>query len=67
MNEQEREIAKLLGEAWNKFLRLEQTHPCHKHDFSDGIHKCQDVLIHRIVQRDYPADFPTYEREDAHA
>lgn len=60
MNEQEREIMALLVSAWNKFQVMEQTHPDHKRDFADGIHKCQDQIIHRVVQMDYPKDFPTH-------
>lgn len=58
MTEEEREVMNALILAWNKFLELEKTHPSHNKDFGDGIHKCQDVLIHKIVQRDYPEDFP---------
>ena len=61
MNIDEREVMELLKEAWNKFQALDQTHPDHKRDFADGIHKCQEQIIHRVVQRDYPNDFPTYE------
>lgn len=50
----------LLVSAWNKFQVMEQTHPDHKRDFADGIHKCQDQIIYRVVQRDYPKDFPTH-------
>ena len=60
MNEQEREIMALLVSAWNKFQVMEQIHHDHKRDFADGIHKCQDQIIYRVVQRDYPSDFPTY-------
>lgn len=60
MNEQEREIMALLVSAWNKFQVMEQTHHDHKRDFADGIHKCQDQIIYRVVQRDYPKDFPTH-------
>lgn len=63
MSEEEREIMRLLAEAWNKFKKLHKTHPSHIIDFCNSIHKCQDTLIHRIVQRDYPIDFPTYEDE----
>lgn len=51
--------------AWTAFLKLEETHPSHNRDFSDGIHKCQDILIHRIVQRDYPETFPTYSKRES--
>ena len=56
----EKEIMDSLVHAWNLFVKLEKTHPSHNKDFADGIHKCQDILMHRIVQRDYPDVFPTY-------
>lgn len=55
----EEEIMNHLVEAWDKFTKLEQTHPSHLSDFADGIHRCQDIIINRIVQRDYPETFPT--------
>ena len=54
-------VSDLLVKAVGAFRKLPQTHPCMDRDFTDGIHKCQDVLIHKIVQRDYPDEFPTYE------
>ena len=56
----EKEIMDALVKAVNCFRKLTETHPCHQKDFVDGIHKCQDVIIHRIVQRDYPNEFPVY-------
>ena len=56
----EEEIMNHLVEASNLFNKLEQTHPSNIIDFVDGIHKCQDVIMHRIVQRDYPEEFPSY-------
>lgn len=55
---EEKKIGDLLVEACNLMLKLESTHPCHEEDFADGIHKCQDVLIHRVIQRDYPDTYP---------
>lgn len=60
MNANEKEVMELLVKAWSKFQAIAQTHPDHKKDFADGIHKCQDQIIHRVVQRDYPKDFPTH-------
>lgn len=57
---EEKELMEHLAEATRIFNKLNKTHPCHNKDFTDGIHKCQDVIIHRIVQRDYPSTFPTY-------
>lgn len=58
MTEEERAIMNLLIEAYKRFLKLDATHQSHIKDFADGIHRCQDQIIHRIVQRDYPDDFP---------
>ena len=33
-----------------------------KYDFVDGIHKCQNVIMHRVLQREYPKEFPSYGR-----
>lgn len=55
----EEKITDLLREINNLFVTLEKTHPSHKKDFSDGLHKCQDIINHRIVQRDYPDYFST--------
>lgn len=60
MNEEEALVMASLVKAWNDFLKLETTHPSHNADFSNAIHKCQDILIHKIVQRDYPHSFPTH-------
>lgn len=60
--EDEKEIMDLLVEAYNKFVKLEQTHPTHNREFTDGIHKCQDILGHRILQRDYSEYYPTYKK-----
>lgn len=60
MTPEEREIMDLLALAWNTFVLLPVTHPNHTDDFADGIHRAQDVIINKIVQRDYPDDFPTH-------
>lgn len=57
----EKDIMDHLIKAYAGLCTLVVTHPSHVKDFADGIHKCQDVIIHRIVQRDYPITFPTYE------
>ncbi len=59
----EKQIMDHLVRAMNLFEELETTHVCHKNDFIEGIHKCQNVLIHRIVQRDYPHEFPVRRRK----
>lgn len=54
---EENEIMNLLTEAHNKFMKLKQVHPNNPIDWVNGIHKCQDVLINRVVCRDYPNYF----------
>jgi len=54
----EEEIMNHLIDAFNLFAKLGQTHPSSLSDFVNGIHKCQDAIICRIVQRDYPEQFP---------
>ncbi|ASV43438.1 hypothetical protein [Vibrio phage JSF12] len=63
-SEEEALIMHLLAEAWNAFCKIESTHPCHTKDFADGIHQCQDILIHKMVQREYPGTFPTYKKNE---
>lgn len=54
----EKEINLKLIEIWNLFVKLEKTHPAHDKDFSDGIHKCQYVIMHKILQRTRPKEYP---------
>lgn len=62
MKKIEKDIMKALVLAVNLFRKLKTTHPCHEKDFVNGIHKCQNVIMHKIIQRDYPKDFPTYKK-----
>lgn len=59
-NEQEAWLA--LAKAWGHFVQLEQTHISHVKDFTDAIHKCQDILGHRVLQRQYPGSYAAYDR-----
>lgn len=62
-NKDEKRIINLLVQATNIFFKLNHGHPSHIMDFVDGIHKCQNVIMHRILQRDYPKEFPTYQND----
>lgn len=53
-----------LVDAYNKFVKLKTTHPSEKDDFIDGIHECQQVLMNRVLRRDYPLGFPSYPKEN---
>lgn len=63
MTPEEKEILDLLGEAWNKYVKLKPTHPMDKEEFCAGIHMAQKTLSMRILRRDYPDIYPTYEDE----
>ncbi len=56
---QEEKIMNLLVKAHNEFLEIKQTHPSDINEWVDGIHRCQNILILRIMRRDYPKDFKT--------
>jgi len=60
----EKEIIDLLVLAWNKFIRLDEQHPCDKSEFMDAIHKAQQLIMIRDARRNNPEIFPIYEREN---
>lgn len=60
--EHEQEIQAHLIAAWNIFCKLEKTHPSEAVDFMNAIHAAQDILGSRVLRRDYPNDFATYEQ-----
>lgn len=53
--EDEQEIMNLLVKAHELFLDINENKG--DGDWLAGIHKCQDVLIRRVVTRDYPNYF----------
>lgn len=57
--EQEEKIMILLVEAHKLMTELEPTHPSDILEWTDGVHKCQNVLTNRLVRRDYPWYFKT--------
>ena len=59
--DQERLVTNNLVTAWNEFLKLPQTHTSENEDFNRGIHLCQQTILMRILRRDYPDFYPTYE------
>jgi len=54
---QEKEIMDLLIDAHNKFMKIRPVHSSHIDEWINGIHKCQNVIIGRIVIREYPHIF----------
>ena len=57
---QEQIVNDKLVDAWNEYLKLDITHPQHNGDFGGAIRQCQNVLQHKVLQREYPDTFPTY-------
>jgi hypothetical protein len=62
LTEQEGKVMDNLVNAWNEFTKLEKTHPSETNDFMNAIHQCQNTLCMRILRRDYPKGYPTYNK-----
>lgn len=57
---EERIVMDNLVEAWNGYCNLPKQHPTDLTEFCDGVHRCQSLLMMRILRRDYPEGYPTY-------
>lgn len=62
--EKENEVNLLLVQAHNIFTEMNDMHPDDTREWVDGIHKCQNVLMRRVVIRDYPNAFYNASGED---
>lgn len=58
MTKTEKKLMNHLVKAVEYFRKLKSTHPSHEKDFTDGIHKCQYVIMHKCMQRISPKEFP---------
>lgn len=58
LTEDEGKVMDSLITAFNEFCKLGRQHPDEIRDFTDGIHKCQDLLAVRIARREYPNGWP---------
>lgn len=54
---EEKEVADLLIEAHNKFIKLKRTHPSEMDEWIVNFHRLQKVVGFRILRRDYPDTF----------
>ncbi len=54
---EEQEIMDLIVAANNKFVNLKYAHPDDPRDWANAIHALQNILIYRVVKRDYPQTF----------
>lgn len=57
----ENDVSTALVSAWESYIKLEQSHPEDMHEFLNGIHICQKTLYMRILRRDYPQGYPSYQ------
>lgn len=54
---QEEEIMSLLVAAHNKFIALERMHPMEVQEWVTPFHHLQNILMSRVVTRDYSEHF----------
>ncbi|BBQ07944.1 hypothetical protein [Elizabethkingia anophelis] len=59
MDETEKKIMESIVKAHNDYVKLQSTHPSDINDWTNAIHKLQDILTRRVLRRDYPNDFIT--------
>lgn len=59
LTEKEGVVMDALCDAFIGFARLTRQHPDDLRDFTDGIHRCQDLLALRVVRRLYPRGWPS--------
>lgn len=60
LTEDEQIVMDSLVAAFNNFASLNRQHPDEMRDFTDGIHRLQDMLAVRIARRNFPKGWPTY-------
>ncbi|MEN6349325.1 MAG: hypothetical protein ABFD08_08030 [Syntrophomonas sp.] len=56
---EEQVIMNHLVEAWVVFTKLSHQHPDEVRDFTDAIHRLQDLLAFRVCQRCFPVGWPS--------
>lgn len=51
LTEEEFQLAKDLGEIWNRFLKIDIVHPSDQAEMANAIHKCQNIILSRPAVR----------------
>ena len=51
LDKTEREVLRLLGDAWDEYLKLPVDHPSHQADFVAAIHSAQRLIAIRVARR----------------
>ena len=54
LTENELEVLRLLGEAWNTFVALDRKHPDDNDEFRHAIHAAQQMVALRVARRVNP-------------
>lgn len=60
LTDSEQKVMDALVLAFNEFAKIERQHPDEMRDFTDAIHRAQDLLAVRIARREFPDGWPTY-------
>jgi len=60
----EKEIMKKMGEIHELMIEQGFTHPSQVNNLEKAVHIIQEIVMHRICQRDYPVQFPTYSNNE---
>jgi hypothetical protein len=60
LTDKEQVIMDHLVAAFNEFSLCEKQHPDEYREFTDSIHRLQDILAVRVIRRVYPEGWPTY-------
>ncbi len=58
----EQRVHDLLMDAYQAFVDLDSDHPDELRDFTDALHRLQDLLGVRVCRRSYPEGWPTYRK-----
>ncbi|MGH7240696.1 MAG: hypothetical protein ACREGB_00175 [Candidatus Saccharimonadales bacterium] len=56
----ERDVLRAISKAHKAFADLPQDHPDDIHDYVQGIHIMQGLVMQRIARRANPKNFPRY-------
>lgn len=60
----EREILRYTSDIWNRFNRVDQTHPSDLEDMANAIHDIQKIISVRMARRKNPKLFITIKEEE---
>jgi hypothetical protein len=61
--EKEKEIMDKIVEIHNFYIELEQQHPSDLSEWVESIHNLQKLMGMRILRREFPETFPTYNQK----